>query len=109
MKILETYNQEEMVLLNKVLGDLARNLCGPQGYAIVLTGVWKGETKEIYSSRVHISHSVPQMPLAVTALEAVVSAFAPTSLDELEAYHNLLCTILTKQIAALMLKARQVT
>ncbi len=109
MKTLETRNQEEMVLLNKVLGDLARNLCGPQGYAMVLTGVWKEETKEILSSRVHISHNVPQMPLAVATLEAVVSAFAPTGLDELEAYHSLLCAILTKQIATLMLKAEQAT
>ena len=93
-----TAREKEMKLLDKALGDIAKNLYERRGYCLLLTGKLDEATGTISSSRMHISHAMPPAPLVAAVLRSVVDAFAPKERINLFRYACLIDEVMQEKL-----------
>lgn len=97
-----TAREREMLLLDKALGDIAKNLCERRGYCLLLTGKLDEAAGTINSSRVHISHAMPPAPLVAAVLRSVVDAFLPEGRTNLFRYARLIDEVMTEKLKEIL-------
>lgn len=98
--------EKEMKLLDKALGDIAKNLCERRGYCLLLTGKLDEAAGTINSSRVYISHAMPPTPLVAAVLRSVVEAFMPEWETNLFQYARLIDEVIQEKLKEILFRER---